>query len=107
MKIKAVITEKAMSEAKRGNFTFWVDFGLNKNQIKKIIADMFKVTVTRVRTINYIARQKKNIRGRNVSIPARKKAIVTLADNAKIDLFEEAKKKTKKVKKAKKEEAKK
>jgi hypothetical protein len=33
-----------------------------------------------------------------VGIPARKKAIVTLAGEAKIDLFEEAKKKPKKAK---------
>lgn len=80
MKIIPVLTEKSMALAKDGMYTFWVDYGFNKRDIKKAIEKLFDVHVTGVRTIN--------LRGGRT-----KKAIVTLAKDEKIDLFEEKGKK--------------
>ena len=97
MRIKPVITEKSMNEAKEGNYTFFVAPALNKFEIKKIIEDLYKVSVVKVRTVNKPRMVKKTYTGRYKVIPAVKKAVVTLNAKDKIDLFEE-----KKVKKSKK-----
>jgi large subunit ribosomal protein L23 len=88
LKITPVITEKSTKEAKAGNYTFFVDKGLTKLQIKKVIGETFGVHPVRVHTINLPARTKKNYRGRKIQVMAHKKAIVTLAAKEKIDLFE-------------------
>jgi large subunit ribosomal protein L23 len=93
MLLKPVLTEKSLSEAKKGNYTFWVGRGLTKNQIKRLVAEVFGVTVVNVRTINLRGEKKKTLRGRIRIIKPRKKAIVTLKEKEKIDLFEEKKKK--------------
>lgn len=91
IKIKPVITEKSLSEAKKGNYTFYLARDLNKEQIKKLIGETFGVDVLKVRTINLKTKRKKNFRGRIQILKPRKKAIVTLKENQKIDLFEEKK----------------
>ncbi len=92
MKIIPVLTEKSLAQAKEGNYTFWVDRKLNKNQIRKLIEEVFGVQVTRVRTINVRGEIKRTFRGRKIVIKPRKKAIVTLKGKEKIDLFETKKK---------------
>ncbi|MFC1710280.1 50S ribosomal protein L23 [Patescibacteria group bacterium] len=92
MKVKPVITEKSLSDAKEGYYTFLVDKRLTKYQIRKIISDLFGVNVVRVRTLNYKAGEKRNYLGKSIKVKAKKKAIVTLKDKEKIDLFDEKKK---------------
>ncbi len=92
MKIIPVLTEKSLDEAKKGNYTFWVEKGLDKSQIKKVVENIFAVHATKVRTINYRGGEKRNFRGKTQVVKARKKAIVTLSGKEKIDLFEEKKK---------------
>lgn len=89
MKITPVLTEKSLEEAKEGRYTFWVERGLDKPQIKGEVEKVFGVHVTSVHTINFKGGEKKNLRGQMQSIKGRKKAIVTLAAEEKIDLFEE------------------
>lgn len=96
MMLKPVITEKSLSEAKEGNYTFYVDKRLNKNQIKMLVESTFDVTVTKVRTINVRGESKRNHLGRKKIIKPRKKAIVALGEKDSIDLFEEKKGKGKK-----------
>ncbi len=96
MIIKPVITEKSLSEAKEGNYTFYVDRRLNKNQIKLLVESTFDVTVTKVRTLNVKGENKRNSLGKKKIIKPRKKAIVTLVEKDSIDLFEEKKGKGKK-----------
>lgn len=91
-KIIPVLTEKSLSEAQSGKYSFWVDRGLSKDKIKVIIYELFGVNVVRVRTVNVSGQIKKNYRGRKRIIQPRKKAIVTLREKEKIDLFEESKK---------------
>lgn len=88
MKLTPVLTEKSLSLAKEGNYTFWVDRRMNKNQIKRMVEEAFGVHVVRVRTINMRAEVKRTIRGRKRVIKPKKKAIVTLKEKEKIDLFD-------------------
>lgn len=93
MRIRPVITEKSIKEAKEGNYTFYVDRKLNKYQIKELVNKTFNVNAVKVRTVNLRSRKRKNFRGNEIVIKARKKAIVSLKGKEKIDLFEEEKKK--------------
>ena len=96
MRITPILTEKSLNLAKRGVYSFWLNPSLNKNEIKKLVGEAFGVHVTEVRTINYKKSVYRNNRGRNVVEPARKKALVMLNKDEKIDAFEVKKEKTKK-----------
>jgi large subunit ribosomal protein L23 len=109
MKIMPVMTEKSMRLTKDRGFTFLVPVELTKTQIKKLIEQIYSVTVVNIKTLRSKPLTKKNARGKTQKIKATKKAIVFLKEGEKISLFEEEKKKTKKVKakpEVKKEEAK-
>lgn len=95
MKLLPLLTEKSLNEAKKGNYTFWVDMGMNKAQIKKAVEEIFGVNVSRVRTMNYKGRREKDSKGRIRRISPRKKAMVTVGEKEKIDLFETETKKKK------------
>lgn len=88
MNIKPVLTEKSLEAAKSGVYTFWVLPSFSKGKIREVIGSLFGVVVDKVRTQNYKKESRKNMRGRIVTKPARKKALVTLKDGKKIDLFE-------------------
>lgn len=88
MRLEPILTEKSMEGATKGNYTFWVDRRLNKYQIKKLISEVFGVTVVNVRTLNVAGEIKKTNMGKKRVIKPRKKAIVTLKEKEKIDLFE-------------------
>src|SRR5258708_13002991 len=92
MKIIPVMTEKSLKLVKSGGFNFWVSTSLKKVEIKKLISETFGVYVTKIKTLNYKARTKKNNRGKIQKIKAGKKTIVFLKEGEKIDLFEEEKK---------------
>jgi large subunit ribosomal protein L23 len=91
MKALPVLTEKTLQDAKDGKYTFWVDRRLNKSQIRKIIGEIFGVTVKKVRTINVSGEMKRTTTGRKRQIKPKKKAIVELEGKDKIDLFEDKK----------------
>ena len=90
--IKPIFTEKSLRDAKIGNYTFRVEPGMNKKQIAALVAKIFGVKVTNVRTIKTGGEKGRNNKGRNFSIKAVKKAIVSLKEGDKISLFEEGKK---------------
>ena len=69
--------------------------GMNKAQIKKAVEEIFGVNVGRVRTMNYKGRREKDSKGRIRRISPRKKAMVTVGEKEKIDLFETETKKKK------------
>ena len=75
-----------------GNYTFRVEPRMDKKRIAVEIAKIFGVKVIRVRTIKTGGEKGRNARGRNFSNLAGKKAIVTLKEGDKIDIFEEGKK---------------
>lgn len=92
-----VISEKSMANAnaaKAGDetakkrYTFKVDPNANKVEIKQAIEKIFSVQVSKVNTMNYEGKLKKQGRtmGRR---PSFKKAVITLTKNSKgIELFE-------------------
>jgi large subunit ribosomal protein L23 len=90
--IKPVFTEKSLKSAKIGKYTFWVDRAMAKNSIKAEISKLFGVTVIDIKTILNKGEKGRNMRGVKFSTQLRKKAIVTLKDKEKIDIFEESKK---------------
>ncbi|KKR11579.1 MAG: 50S ribosomal protein L23 [Candidatus Woesebacteria bacterium GW2011_GWA1_39_21] len=86
--IKPILTEKGLSEAKKGRFSFYVDPKLGKFQIKSLISQMFVVHVTGVKTANLKKVTKKDYKGKIRTVKARKKATVTLKEKETIDLFD-------------------
>jgi ribosomal protein L23 len=78
--------------AKLGGYTFRVGRGMNKKQIAAEVARIFGVTVIGVNTTKIPGEKGRNAKGNNFSVVAGKKAIVTLKEGDKIDLFEEGKK---------------
>ena len=81
-----------MDLSTRGYYTFEVAREANKNQIKKVVEELFKVNVLGVKTIMMKAKSRKvgRMRRKVAGKPA-KKAIVKLKSGEKIDLFEAGK----------------
>lgn len=90
--LKPIFTEKSLREAKNGNYTFQVSVGMDKKRIAAKITQLFGVKVIDVRTMKVGPEKGRNARGRNFSIQAVKKAVITLKSGDKIDVFEESKK---------------
>ncbi|NQS76098.1 MAG: 50S ribosomal protein L23 [Peptococcaceae bacterium] len=86
--IKPLITEKSTVLIQDNKYTFRVDPRANKTQIKQAVESIFKVKVEKVNTINVKGKKKKvrNIPGRTSDT---KKAIITLKQGDKIEIFEE------------------
>lgn len=85
---RPVVTEKSNTHAQeQGQYTFRVDERANKAQIKEAVEKAFEVTVERVNVINVPGKTRRL--GRRVRrIPGWKKAVVTLAEGQRIELFE-------------------
>ena len=66
---------------------------MDKKRIAAEISKIFDVTVVRVRTIKTGGEKGRNAKGKNFSVKASKKAIVTLKEGDKMDIFEEGKSK--------------
>ena len=78
--------------AKLGQYSFWVGRRANKMSLKAEIAKLFGVHVVGIRTVSTPPEAGRNARGIKFATVKNKKAIVTLKDKEKIDLFEETKK---------------
>lgn len=89
LKLKPVLTEKSLKQAKKGLYTFLVDCHVTKNISKLIIEKMFNVHVTSIKSINYKKIVSRNNRGIKQTKKALKKVLVSLKDKEKIDIFEE------------------
>ena len=89
---KPIISEKAtLASEKLNRFTFSVDKGANKIEIKNAVEKLYSVHVTDVRTMTY-GGGKSSVKYTNKGIVEQpnnpwKKAIVTVADGETIDLF--------------------
>jgi large subunit ribosomal protein L23 len=81
------LTEKSNKQsAELGQYTFEVSTKSNKHQIAEAVESTFKVTVTRVNTLNYRGKNKRSRQGRPSVTSDYKKAIVTLKAGDKIEL---------------------
>lgn len=88
MYIKPVLTEKSLNEAKKGKYTFFVEPGLNKFQIRKLINETFGVHVVTINSMIIKREVKRIYTGRKRIIQPKKKVVAKLKEKEKIDLFE-------------------
>jgi len=87
--IKGPLVTEKMDKAREKfrHYSFLVDRDATKHDVGRAVESMFKVTVEGVRTL--IVRGKVKRMGRSIGKRANfKKAIVTLKEGDKIDLFE-------------------
>jgi large subunit ribosomal protein L23 len=86
--ISPLITEKGTIAGEKANqVVFRVRPGASKNQIRTTIEDVFKVTVLKVRTSNFLGKERR--RGRTLGRrPNWKKAYITLKEGDRIEFFE-------------------
>ena len=87
--LEPVVSEKSYNLLDEGAYTFKVHPDANKIQIRQAIESIFDVRVLKVTTANRKGKRKRNRRaltyGRR---PDTKRAIVTLVEGDRIDLFE-------------------
>jgi len=85
--VRPLITEKTMKLVDEGKYTFEVKQGTNKVEVKKAVEELFKVEVTAVNMMN-TQRKRRRVGKYEGLRPAVQKAIVTLAEGQKLDVFE-------------------
>ena len=87
--IRPVVSEKSYGLLDDGVYTFVVHPSANKTEIRQAVESIFDVRVVRVNTLNRKGKRKRNRRqatfGRR---PDTKRAVVTLAGDDRIELFE-------------------
>ena len=84
---RPVITEKSTSLQEEGKYAFEVSSRSNKILIRAAVEKAFNVKVTAVNVMT-VRGKIKVIGRRRVQMPSWKKAIVTLKEGEKIELFE-------------------
>ena len=83
----AKLTEKAAHlSATLNKYCFVVDQTANKNDIKRAVEQLFKVVVTKVNTMNYAGKLKRQRTVKYGRTASWKRAIVTLREGEKIEL---------------------
>ena len=85
--IRPLVTEQGMHFASTRNaYSFEVNRGANKIQIRQAVEKLYNVKVENVRTANCIGKTRR--RGRNIGkTRSWKKAVVVLHEDYHIDLF--------------------
>ncbi len=85
---RPLITEKSTAKQGEANqYFFEVERKATKNDIRSAVESIFKVSVTKVRTLNVLGKRKRV--GKNVGLTSDwKKAIVTLQEGDRIEILE-------------------
>ncbi len=87
--LRPVVSEKSYSLIDQGTYTFIVAPDSNKIEIRMAIEAIFNVKVKNVNTLNRAGKKTRNRKsGTFGSRPDTKRAIVTLAGDDRIPLFE-------------------
>ncbi len=84
--LRPVVSEKSYNLLDEGKYTFVVSPDANKTEIKIAIESIFKVKVTSVNTLNREGKTKRTRFGVGKKANT-KRAIVTVADGDRIDIF--------------------
>ena len=84
--IRPVVSEKSYSLLDENKYTFLVATDANKTEIKIAVESIFKVKVTGVNTINRQGKKRRTRAGWGKR-PDTKRAIVSVADGERIDIF--------------------
>ena len=88
--IRPVVSEKSYAGLELNTYTFLVDKRSSKTEIKEAIQQIWGVSVISVRTLN----RKGKVKRRRFTMGKRadeKRAVVTLADGDRIEIFETGK----------------
>ncbi len=85
--IRPVVSEKSYAGLEQNRYTFLVNKGANKTEIKEAVQTIWNVQVTSVNTQNRKGKVKRRryVKGKR---PDQKRAIVTLAEGDAIEIFE-------------------
>jgi large subunit ribosomal protein L23 len=84
--LQPVVSEKSYGLLDEGKYTFIVAPDANKTQIRLAVEEVFRVKVTGVNTINRPGKRRRTRYGYGKR-PDTKRAIVTLAEGDRIDIF--------------------
>jgi large subunit ribosomal protein L23 len=84
--VKPVVSEKSYALLDENKYTFIVAPGSNKTQIKQAVEAVFSVKVESVNTLNRQGKRKRSKTGFGKRKDT-KRAIVTLAEGNRIDIF--------------------
>lgn len=83
-----IITEKSIAGQSTGVYSFWVNPKANKNQIASAFYIVFAIKTLSIRTMKTIGKVKTDSRKRlPIKKPNRKKAIIQVAKDQKIELL--------------------
>ena len=86
--LRPVVSEKSYALLDEGTYIFIVRPDANKIEIRQAVESIFNVKVTNVNTLNRNGKRKRNRRtGTFGRRPDQKRAIVTLADGDRIEIF--------------------
>lgn len=85
--IRPVVSEKSYEMTEQNRYTFEVDKRATKPQIARAVEEIFRVTVTGVNTMNVTGKPRR-VRYAKGHSRSWKKAVVTLREGDKIELFE-------------------
>jgi large subunit ribosomal protein L23 len=84
---RPIITEKGTAQLALGKYTFEVDTRSNKKQIRDAVEKIFKVNVVDV-NVSIMPSKTRRVGRRHGQTPEWKKAVVTLREGQRIDVFE-------------------
>jgi large subunit ribosomal protein L23 len=84
--LRPVVSEKSYGLLDEGKYTFVVAPQANKTQIKQAVEEVFRVKVTGVNTLNRQGKRRRTRFGYGKRVDT-KRAIVTLAEGDRIDIF--------------------
>ncbi len=84
--LRPVVSEKSYGLLDEGKYTFVVAPSANKTQIKQAVEEVFRVKVTGVNTLNRQGKRRRTRFGYGKRVDT-KRAIVTLAEGDRIDIF--------------------
>jgi large subunit ribosomal protein L23 len=84
--VRPVVSEKSYGLLDEGKYTFVVAPDANKTQIKQAVEEVFRVKVTGVNTLNRQGKRRRTRFGWGKRTDT-KRAIVTLAEGDRIDIF--------------------
>ena len=88
---RPLVTEKSRYQSGRLNqYSFIVADDATRTQVKDAIETLYDVSVVRVNVINVPAKRGRRLRSRRLLVrkPAYKKALVTLAEGQRLEIFE-------------------
>jgi large subunit ribosomal protein L23 len=84
--LRPVVSEKSYGLLDEGKYTFVVAPDANKTQIKQAVEEVFRVKVTGVNTLNRQGKRRRTRFGWGKRVDT-KRAIVTLVEGDRIDIF--------------------